>query len=200
MQWPEKLEIYCDIYGTRGWERGPEALNEAEMTLYCVRPFQFEMSNGCFWAFLYNSSGDFASETVHALRRIRADTSASLLSEAIQIYFRGLPVPCDVHERRRRLLKEIDGDHAAEADRVCHDYYEVDEPFDDLLLAYAQANEAQFRLTEDEAATAQTLEGDWRQCTKCWDAWEQPQDETLARCPACQALTLLRDVRPSGAA
>lgn len=199
MQWPEKLDILCDLYGARGWDRGADALNEAEMALFCVPPFQAEMSNGGFWAFFRNSSGDFVPETLDALRRIGADTSASLLSQAIRIYFGARQVPRDVHERRQ-LLKEIDGDPTAEADRVSQQYDEANEPLEDLLLAYGRANEGQFRLTEDEAATANPLEGDWRQCTKCWDAWEQPRDETLARCPACQALTLLRDARPSSAA
>jgi ATP-dependent Clp protease ATP-binding subunit ClpC len=53
------------------------------------------------------------------------------------------------------------------------------------------------KLTEDEAATARPLEGHWRQCTKCWDAWEQAPEDMLARCPSCQTLTLLRESGPA---
>jgi len=105
-----------------------------------------------------------------------------------------------IRDRRRRLLDEIDGDRTAEADAISRAYFEADEPLGQLLLAYAQANEAQLRLMEDEAATAVPLEGEWRQCTQCWDAWEQPREEKLARCPACQALTLLRNGPTSGIA
>ncbi len=192
MQWPEKLKILCEIYGLRALSRGPEALNEAEMKLFCIPPFLAEMTNGSFWAFFYNSTGDFVPETLEALRGIGAHKSASLLSQAIPVYFGDRPVPRDVRQRRS-LLNEINGDETAEADRVSQEYYEIDEPLGDLLLAYARANETRLRLTEDEAATASALEGDWRQCTKCWNAWKQPPDEQIARCPACQALTLLRD-------
>ena len=200
MSWPEKLEILCGIYGARAWARGPAALDEAEMALFCIPPFRAEMTGGCFWAFFHNSSGDFVPETLAASHRIGAHTSASLLSRAARIYFGGRPVPRDVHERRR-LLGEGDGDRTAEAGRVSHAYYEVDEPpLGDLLLAYARANETRLGLAEDEAATAGPLDGDWRQCTACWDAWEQPRAEQLAWCPACRALTLLRDARPPGVA
>lgn len=196
MEWSEKLDVLFGIYGARCWGQGPDALNEAEMTPYCVPAFQAEMTGGSFWAFFYNSSGDFVAETLDALRRIGADTSASLLSEAVRIYFGSLEVPRDVHERRRRM-KEVDGDHTAEANRVSEDYFEADEALGDLLLAYARANEGRLRLTEDEAATARPLDVDWRQCTQCWDAWEQPREDRLGRCPTCGAVTLVRGARPS---
>lgn len=197
MQWRERVKILCDIYCIRCWDAGPEALNEVEMTLFCVPPFQAEMINGSFWAFFYNSTGAFVTETQAALRRVGAPTSASLLSQATRVCFCDHPVPREASERRR-LLEQINGDRTAEVDHLDDKFWEADEPLDDLLLAYAQANEAQLRLTSDEAATAMPLDGDWRQCTECWDAWEQPRGDMLAFCPACQALTLLRETRSPG--
>jgi hypothetical protein len=115
MTWPEKLEILCDIYGARGTSLGPESLNEAEMTLFCVRPFSMEMTGGAFWAFFYNSTGSYVEETLAALHRIRAEESARLLSQAVTIYFGGHPIPVDTQERRE-LLNALQGDRTPEAD------------------------------------------------------------------------------------
>jgi hypothetical protein len=196
MEWSDKLTIYSDIYGQRAWSHGPAAINQFEAPLAYLRGFQLEVDNGGFWQFFYNSTGMFALETADALRLIGARESASFLARAIQIYFRGQPIPFDTAERRR-LMKEIDGDRTPEADRVTLDYYELEESLYDLMLKYLQENEQHLRVYEDEAATALLLEGDWRQCTQCCDAWEQPVADKLSWCPTYEALTFLREAGSS---
>jgi Domain of unknown function (DUF4375) len=196
MDWQDKLKLLCDIYNARAFNEGPESLNEVETAIAFVFPFQMEMTNGGFWSFFQNSTGLFVPETVAALRSISADKAASLLSQAIQIYFHEHPIPLDTRERRQ-LMKKINGDRTDEATRVDNEYGKIDEPaLDDLLLEYVQANQGRLRLIDDEGAIAIPLEGDWRQCTKCWDGWELAHEEFLANCPACKALTVLRDAPP----
>ncbi len=194
MQWPEKLDIFCDIYGRRGLNFGTESLNEAEQPLCYIRPFQWEMNDGAFWSFFCNSTGSRIDQTLAALNRIGAKACASLLLQARRIYFQDRSIPLDAHDRCR-LLKEINGDTNAEANRVADEYFRAGESLTDLLLAFAQANEKSLRLNDDEAATAVMLEGNWRQCTKCGDAWEQSLQENLARCPNCKALTVIRGTK-----
>lgn len=45
-----------------------------------------------------------------------------------------------------------------------------------------------------EAVSAHSLQGNWRQCTSCSDAWEEPLHEEFSYCPGCGALTQLVDI------
>jgi hypothetical protein len=43
-----------------------------------------------------------------------------------------------------------------------------------------------------DAISATQLDGKWRQCSSCCDAWEEEMDEEFAYCPSCGHLTELR--------
>lgn len=42
-----------------------------------------------------------------------------------------------------------------------------------------------------EAVSAITLEGDWRQCSSCSDAWQESRHIQFSRCPLCGQVTEL---------
>ena len=199
MDWPEKVEIFGDIYGLRGSQYGLDALNEAETTFFCIRPFLMETKNGGFWQFFYNDTGAFTHQTHKALTRIGATVSASLFLQAVAVYF-GLNAIPDDADARHRLINDIDGDHTPAANHLSKRYFALHESVSKLLEAYTIANEPQLRLTLDEAATATVLEGNWRQCTKCSDAWEEIPTERLSWCPSCRTLTFVRTPVDAGGA
>ena len=74
-------------------------LSEVDQTVILVWSLQGEVDNGGFDQFYYNSSGDFAVETVSALERIGAKQTAALLSEGNRL-FPTQPVPSD---RKKRI-------------------------------------------------------------------------------------------------
>ena len=45
------------------------------------------------------------------------------------------------------------------------------------------------------AVPAYCIEGKWRQCSNCADAWEEPSQGAFSTCPACGALTRLEETR-----
>ena len=49
-----------------------EKLTEPEKTIYLCQVLEGEINNGGFGQFFYNSSGDFANETLSALKEISA--------------------------------------------------------------------------------------------------------------------------------
>jgi hypothetical protein len=189
MNWRKKLDTLIEVYMNRGVKRGLGRLNEFERPLCLIPPFSLGMNAGGFAEFFGHLPVAYVTETADAPRRIGAPASASLLEQAIRDCFGDQPVPDD---DARQQLVEVWED-SAEAYRLDEAYQNTGDGYtDDLLLAYAKEDESRFVLTEDEAATAVPLEGKWRQCTKCWDAWEHPPKGALAQCPACHALTLVR--------
>jgi hypothetical protein len=58
---------------------GVAALSRLQWDALCVMNFQAEINNGGMHKCLFNSSGDYASETPDVFRRIRADEAARIL-------------------------------------------------------------------------------------------------------------------------
>jgi len=52
-----------------------------------------------------------------------------------------------------------------------------------------------YDVPDDAAGRAVTLEGGWRQCTECGDAWEENPRVEFSRCPSCGELTRLEVAR-----
>lgn len=187
----ERLKAYFRIFYGRLWLEGPEALNPAELAVACIPEFEMALIDGCFWSFFYNPSGAFTEETIASLMLIGATLSASLLTEAKHVYFAGRPVPQD-QLLRQGLMKEVNGDHTPEADRISHEIYEIQEFPSELLESFVRSHESELKPTENEVISAIPIEGDWRQCTHCCDAWELPASDKLEICPSCRTLTFLR--------
>ena len=109
-------------------------LSETEQTVILIRSLQGEVSNGGFDQFYYNSSGDFAAETVVALERIGAKRIAAVVAESNRLF----PTQPPPSERSVRIA-ELDGftDEMTEAwDHLEREFYSDPDELDELLLAY----------------------------------------------------------------
>jgi hypothetical protein len=95
-------------------------LGEREKVAYLVSCFAGQVDNGGFAQFLFNATGEYARETVWALREVGAPLSASLLERAI-LLFPGGTVPVDQHQRHAAIQA-----FPAEADGV---FRALDEEF-----------------------------------------------------------------------
>lgn len=76
------IDAYSEVYSAYD-KRGFDQLTERERTIFCVWQFVGEVNNGGFRQFLSNPSGEFTSETLEALERIRMPFAASLLKRAL---------------------------------------------------------------------------------------------------------------------
>ena len=112
--------------------QGFTSLDGFEKTVTCVSWVSFEVDNGGFSGFFYNSAGDNANETVDALTLIGANEAAKALEDAIRCFPNLENVPqrdyrqdhiVSLTEKFRRLEKE---------------FYNQDPVPWDLLFAYVR--------------------------------------------------------------
>lgn len=182
------------ILAQRAISRGAESLNDVEAAFAFVRAFQVELNNGGFWAFFYNSTGDFPDATVRGARAIGA-RSAEILERAIAVYV-GDRRSFASDEDRRKWVEQHGGDSTPAADRLNKEFFDTDEGLMDLLEPYLAEHMDEVRIDDTEAATATSIGDDWRQCPACADAWQQRQSERFDFCPSCRTFTVLRSDRP----
>ncbi len=111
-----------------------QELSEVDQTVILVWSLRDEVGNGGFDQFYFNSSGDYAVETVHVLERIGARETAALVSEGNTL-FPTQPVP----SKRERRIAELDtfSDSATDTwDRLEQVFYGDPDNLDELLVAY----------------------------------------------------------------
>jgi hypothetical protein len=109
-------------------------LSEVEQTVMLVWSLRGEVGNGGFDQFYFNSSGDYAAETVRALETIGAKQTAALVSEGNRL-FPTQPVPTD----RERRIAELDtfSDSVTDTwDRLERVFYTDPDRLDELVVAY----------------------------------------------------------------
>ncbi len=81
-----------------------EKLTEPQKTFYFNQYLEKEINNGGFNQYFYNSSGDFAHQTIISLREINAIKTADILQLAIDQFPNSI-VPKDRSERQEILEK-----------------------------------------------------------------------------------------------
>ena len=103
-----------------------------------VQNLEREINNGGFNQYFFNSSGDYARETVQALKEIKANKTAPLLEKAIQ-QFPDSNFPSDRTERQD-IMEKIE-DKADEVwDRLDNNFYKYEDNIAELLLDFVKNN------------------------------------------------------------
>ncbi|MDR6781932.1 hypothetical protein J2X78_000484 [Pedobacter africanus] len=82
-----------------------EGLSEPQKLFYLNQELEREVNNGGFNQYFLNSSGDYAHETILALKAINAQKTAAILQAAID-KFPGSKVPKD-RKRRIALVEKL---------------------------------------------------------------------------------------------
>ena len=129
----KKTELFDDF----------ENLNEAEKTFLYVEILEAEINNGGFDQFFFNSSGDYANETLEALKRIGATKTAKLVEEAYS-YFPEDPIPKN-NEKRREILENIDEQTSEKWTQLEDKFYLYEENIGSLVLDYVRKNINDFK-------------------------------------------------------
>ena len=119
-----------------------ENLSDAERVLYLTFQLEGEVNNGGFSQFLYNSSGDFANDSVAALHEIGADKTAEICTRVLSEF--GGAVPKNRDERETML----DNSFTDEVDEILSqcdsDFYECPDDLMELNYQFVLNNRTQF--------------------------------------------------------
>jgi hypothetical protein len=125
------------------WGDALENLSVPQKNFYFNQNLEREVNNGGFHQFFFNSSGEFAHETLESLKEIGAQTTAEWIRRAID-EFPGGKVPTDTEERRELMLKlwpESENEVWEELDQK---FYTYEDDLNALNLAYIRTNLASF--------------------------------------------------------
>lgn len=95
-----ELDNYLGKFCSYGDEM--DKLSKEQKLFYYNQCLEREINNGGFNQYFFNSSGDFAHQTVHSLRTIGASKTADILQKAID-QFPEKNVPQDRTKRQEKL-------------------------------------------------------------------------------------------------
>jgi hypothetical protein len=122
-----------------------EKLNESQKIFYLNQCLEREVNNGGFNQYYFNSSGNFALETVESLKAIGAHKTAEILSHANSIFPDG-QVPKE-QEQRQKLIEEIEGVANDKWQQLDDKFMAYEEDLNSLNMNYIKSNKANFDLT-----------------------------------------------------
>ena len=117
-------------------------LTESQKVLLFVENLEREVNNGGFNQFYWNSSGDFAHETLDGLKTIGATKMASILTKANPVW-PDLAVPKDRTERQAEQEK-IEEQANPTWEQCDTEFYEYPDDILTLLLGYVKQHKADF--------------------------------------------------------
>jgi hypothetical protein len=120
----------------------PDKLTECEKNIVYIEELEREINNGGFNQYFFNSSGDFAMETINALKVVESKFFLEILQEAIN-KFPNKTVPKDRYERQE-LLAEID-ENIELWEELDNRFYKYEENIYDLMIKYINKNINEFR-------------------------------------------------------
>ena len=119
-----------------------EQLTEPEQTLIRVWLLIGEVGNGGWWQFYAHSPGDFALETVSALKRITATRAAEIV-ESWNAYFPAATPSPNRSERIEQLDSLYNGAQEA-AGKLEDEFYEEGDNIEECLYRYVIQNQEHF--------------------------------------------------------
>lgn len=118
------------------WAQVPEV----ERVVYAVNTLVFDVNNGGFDQYFYNSYSDCAATALEALERLGAATTARLLRDAMEAFGPDGP-PADRAERQERLEEIRDGAEARWT-KLEDRFYEYPDDVLEMLREYARERAA----------------------------------------------------------
>ena len=117
-------------------------LTEPQKVLLFVENLEREVNNGGFNQFYFNSSGDYAHETLDGLKTIGANKMVDILMKANSVW-PNQTVPKDRTERQN--IQETIEEQADPVWEQCdNDFYEYPDDIAGLLLEYVKKHKADF--------------------------------------------------------
>ncbi len=143
-----EAEIEIDNQLNKKSEFGDELdkLNDPEKNFLFVENLLREVNNGGFNQWFYNSSGDYAHETIAALNAIGAVKMAAFVEKAISIWpERNVPKDKLV---RQDMLQQMEDSAKPEWEKLDNMFYQGEDNLDnygELLIEYVKKNKQNFK-------------------------------------------------------
>lgn len=128
-----KLSNYCEDI---------EKLNKSQKILIIIENLEQEINNGGFHQFYFNSSGDFANETVEYLKIIKAEKTANIVTTANKQWENGI-VPKDRTERQI-ALETIEIKAKPIWEQCDNNFYKYQDNIAELLIEFVKQNRIDF--------------------------------------------------------
>lgn len=140
----DKIVTEIDTYLNKKCEYGEKVnlLNNSQKDLWIIENLEREINNGGFNQFYWNSSGNYANETIDALILIEAYKTAEIVKKANSEFKNG-SVPKDRVERQNEL--ELIEENAEENwNNLDSEFYEYNDDLTELLIAFVINNKSDF--------------------------------------------------------
>jgi len=119
-----------------------DKLTEQQKNFYFNQNLEREINNGGFNQFFFNSSGDFAHETVNSLTVVGANKTAEILKQAIS-QFPDHKVPSDRNDRQE-ILNQIEDAANDIWENLEQKFFKYEDDLNDLNLEYVSKNRDKF--------------------------------------------------------
>lgn len=119
-----------------------EKLTEPQKTFYFNQYLEKEINNGGFNQYFYNSSGDFAHQTIISLRQINANKTADILQLAID-QFPNSTVPKE-HSVRQEILEKIEVEANETWEQLDKRFLEYEDNLYDLNIEFIKQKRSSF--------------------------------------------------------
>ena len=119
-----------------------EKLNKSQRILIIIENLEREINNGGFNQFYFNSSGDFANETIECLKIVRAEKTAKIVEKANEQWENGI-VPQNRTERQITLEKNKNKTESI-WEQCDNDFYEYQDNISELLIRFVKENRKDF--------------------------------------------------------
>jgi hypothetical protein len=119
----------------------PDVLTQCEKNIVFIEELEREVNNGGFSQYFYNSSGDYAMETITALKTVKSKIFLELLNNAVKKFPDGT-VPKD-RDERDELLETMEDDSVW--DSLDESFYQYEEDIYSLMIDYIKNNMKEFR-------------------------------------------------------
>ncbi|TVZ47482.1 DMP19 family protein [Olleya sp. Hel_I_94] len=138
----DETDVVIEI-GQKLWDKSKddkdfESLNSIEKNILYIEMLEGQVNNGGFDQFFFNSSGEYAHETLIALEEIKAPKMAEILNRAIRA-FPTSPIPKD-EEQRREYMEDVPENISETWDKLDDEFYKYPENLAGLVIEYVKAN------------------------------------------------------------
>ena len=133
-----------DSYLNKKCEYGEKIyrLNESQKILLIIENLEREINNGGFNQFYWNSSGNYANETIDALIKIGANKTAEIVKKANSEFKNGV-VPKD-RTKRQNELELIENKAEENWSNLDSEFYQYNEDLTELLIAFVLKHKLDF--------------------------------------------------------
>ena len=118
------------------------SLTQPQKNFYFNQNLEREINNGGFNQYFYNSSGDFAHETIVSLQTIGATKTADILQQAIN-QFPNSTVPRD-RAKRQEVLAQIEEVADEVWEQLNQTFYKYQDNLNELNIEYIKQKRSSF--------------------------------------------------------